>query len=372
MPRWVYGLAGSLFITGIVMLVALESTSEQVAEIPATLETEPVPSTIDDSADDPAVWLHPQNPSLSAIIGTDKDSGLVVYDLSGELLQFLPDGKMNNVDIRYNFSLGGQRVALVTAGNRFDNSIGIYRVNVATRRLEPVAARKIVTCSAYGSCMYRSLKTGKYYYLVNSKPRGLVEQWELFDNGAGKVDARKVRTFEVGSSTEGCVADDELGYLYIGLQEEGIRKYGAEPNDDAAYTIVDRTGPDGHLSTQVEGLALYYAANGKGYLIASSQGSDEFVIYRREGNNEYVGTFTIVAGNGVDEVTHTDGIDVVNYNLGPSFPTGIFIAQDHENEGGGQNFKLVSWTSIANTMGLISVPNSYNAPASTTGLCAKK
>ncbi|MDP9984082.1 myo-inositol-hexaphosphate 3-phosphohydrolase [Pseudarthrobacter oxydans] len=42
---------------------------------------------------------------------------------------------------------------------------------------------------------------------------GSVEQFELVDDGAGKVDAVPVRTLPVSSITESCVADDELGHL---------------------------------------------------------------------------------------------------------------------------------------------------------------
>ena len=47
---------------------------------------------------------------------------------------------MNNVDLRAGFPLGGQAMALVAASNR-NNTIALYRVNAATRRLENVAAR---------------------------------------------------------------------------------------------------------------------------------------------------------------------------------------------------------------------------------------
>jgi 3-phytase len=111
---------------------------------------------------------------------------------------------------------------------------------------------------------------------------------------------------------------------------------------------VDATGPAGHLTADVEGLTLYYASDGSGYLIASSQGSSQFVIYRRTGDNAYVLTFEITAGNGIDRVSTTDGIDVINVNLGPAFPAGVFVVQDDKNDGGLQNFKLVPWPTIAN------------------------
>ena len=61
-----------------------------------------------------------------------------------------------------------------------------------------------------------------------------------------------------------------------------------------------------------------------------------------------MGSFKIVAGNGIDEVTGEDGIDVTNFPLGPGFPKGVFISQDHANPGLNQNNKLVPWQSIAN------------------------
>ena len=328
------------------------SKSGAVLEVSATVETHPMPHPAD-AADDPAIWVHPTRPGESTIIGTDKAGGLAVYDLTGAQIQYLPDGKMNNVDIRPEFPLGGERVALVTAGNRTDNSLAVYRVDQGTRRLENVAARKITTLPVYGSCMYRSPATGKFYYFVNSK-EGEIEQWELFEGGGGKVDARKVRGFKVGSQTEGCVADDESGHLYIGEENVGIWKYGAEPHSGTSRTQVDKTGPGGHLVSNVEGLAIAYEGKGAGYLVASSQGNHTYVIYRRGRGNQYVKTFKIVPGNGVDGTSDTDGIDVTTANLGPAFQHGVFIAQDGQNDGGNQNFKLVPWQLI--TGGQVKAP----------------
>ena len=315
-------------------------------EITATIETAPVPST-GDAADDPAIWIHPTDPSQSTIIGTDKKGGLAVYDLSGKQIQYVPDGFMNSVDLRYNFPVGGRPVALVTATERKQDRIAVYQVNPVTRLLEDVAARAIdLNISAYGLCMYHSPISGKYYVFANSE-QGEVEQWELFDDGSGKVDGKKVRAFDVGSQTEGCVADDEFAQLYVGEQSVGIWRYGAEPEAGTDRTPVDLIRPGGPLTEEVEGLAIYYASDGTGYLIASSQGSDEFVVYQREGKNRYVMTFAIGKGGGIDRVSETDGIDVTNFNLGPSFPQGMFVAQDGKNDDGNQNFKLVSWPVIA-------------------------
>jgi 3-phytase len=320
--------------------VAVAGSLESVT---ATVETEPVPHG-GDAADDPAIWIHPTDPAQSTIIGTDKMGGLAVYDLSGKQIQYLPDGRMDNVDLRDGFKLGGQTVTIVTASNRKDNSIAIYKVNPQTRMLENVAARTVKHgIAAYGMCMYRSAKTGKIYYFGNSKT-GDVEQWELFENG-GKVDAKKVRSLKLGSTVEGCVADDELGHFYISEEAVGIWKFGAEPDAGDQRAQVSKVG-DGHLFADVEGLTIAYGKDGAGYLIVSSQGNHSYVVYKREGNNEFVKKFRVASGDGVDGAEETDGIDVTTANLGPAFPNGVFVAQDGFNDKGNQNFKLVPLQSI--------------------------
>jgi 3-phytase len=314
------------------------AASGAMETVNATVETDPVPHG-GDAADDPAIWIHPSDPSKSTIIGTDKQGGIAVYDLSGKQIQYLPAGLLDNVDLRDGFELGGQQVSIVTASNRKDNTIAIYKINPQSRMLENAAARAIKhTASAYGMCMYRSAKTGKIYYFGTSKS-GSVEQWELFDQG-GKVDAKKVRSLKLGSTVEGCVADDELGHFYVAEEAIGIWKFGAEPDAGDKGALVDKVG-SGHLVADVEGLAIAYGKNGEGYLMVSSQGNHSYVVYKREGNNEFVKKFRITNGGGIDGAEETDGIDVTTANLGPSFPHGVFIVQDGFNDKGNQNFKLV-------------------------------
>jgi 3-phytase len=310
--------------------------------VPAA-ETEPMPHS-GDSADDPAIWVHPIDPARSTIIGTDKRGGLAVYDLEGTQLRYLPDGEMNNVDLRRGFPLSGQRVGLVVAGDRAGDNLAIYRVDAQTRQLQDVAARRMATTGPYELCMFHSRETDTFYVFVNNK-EGVVEQSDLFDNGHGQVDARVVRTFAVGEKTEGCVADDGLGRLYIGAEDHGIWRYGAAPDDGVGRVRVDVTGLGGHLTAQVEGLTIVYGAGRDGYLIASSQGNNTYVVYRRD-DNAYVATFAIVAGYGIDGVADTDGIDAVAVDLGPGFPEGVFVAQDGENDGNNHNFKLIPLQAI--------------------------
>lgn len=322
---------------------------DTVHSVTAIMETTPVPSGAD-AADDPCIWIHPTDPSLSTIIGTHKQdgAGLIVYDLEGNEISIVNDGHMNNVDLRYNFPLGGESVTLVTSGNRSLNTISIYKIDPLTRNLISVSARNIpleLNDEVYGSCMYFDSNTNKFYAFLNDKT-GKIVQWELFDNGNGLVDGKLVRTLRVDTQPEGCVADDIHGILYVGEENQALWKFAAEADAQITKTLVDSVG--NHFVPDIEGLTIYYADRNTGYLIVSSQGNNTYVIYTRDGNNNYVGTFQIVDGETIDGVQGTDGIDVTNFGLDSAFPNGVFVVQDGSNPGDTQNYKCVPWDSIAN------------------------
>ena len=103
----------------------------------------------------------------------------------------------------------------------------------------------------------------------------------------------------------------------MGEQKRGIWKFGAEPDDPTTGTLIARIGQYGMVA-DVEGLTIYCAAGGEGYLIASSQGNSTFKVFNRKPPHEYITTFTV---EGAEE---TDGFDVTSVNLGPDFPEGLF------------------------------------------------
>ncbi len=322
--------------------------------VTATIETDPVVAFLDeDAADDPAIWFNRENPAKSLVIGTNKKGGINVYDLSGKELFYYPVGLVNNVDLRYDFTLtDGQKIDIVVATNRSDNSIEIHRIDPQTGALMNLAARKIISevGEVYGVALYKSASTGKYYVFVGGK-MGETEQYELLASENNTVDANLLRSFNFSSQSEGMVADDELGYLYIAEEDCCIWKIDAEPTksfNPIKLAQSDSTNPK--LSFDLEGLAIYYAKNKKGYLIASSQGNYSYAIFEREKDNQYLGSFSIASGI-IDGVEETDGLDVTNLNLGPQFSQGLFVVQDGYNYKGdslkNQNFKLIPWEQIA-------------------------
>ncbi|MDA0680996.1 MAG: phytase [Proteobacteria bacterium] len=332
-----------------------EEKSHSIAIVSPSGQTDPV-TTFGDAADDPAIWVHPDDPSLSVIIGTQKKLGINVYDLSGRQLQSLADGRINNADIRYGFMLGGESVDIVTGSNRTNQSISIWKVDPVTRTLVEIADGIIATGMGdpYGQCMYKSPTTGYFYVYINDTD-GVVKQWQLVDAGNGKVGVTLVREFSVGSQTEGCTADDELGHLYVGEENNALWKYSAEPDGGDERIMVDDV-ESGNLTADVEGVSIYYGPEGTGYIIASNQGADNYLVYERQGDNRFLGHFHVVADEvtGIDGASETDGLDVTSANLGPQFPHGVLIVQDGRNitPVDKQNYKIVPWERVAEALGL--------------------
>ncbi|MGH1385516.1 phytase [Kordia sp.] len=334
-------------------VVTQKKTQENtIKPVYATMETAQVSST-DDAADDSCIWIHPTNVMESKIIGTNKQEGLVVYDLSGKQIFQYPVGRVNNVDIREGFVLQKDTVAIVTASNRTSNTITVHKVNPLDGSLEDVALKPLQSKLAeiYGLGMYKSAKTDKMYVIANGKD-GNVEQWELFET-AGKVAGKIVRTFAVGNQTEGIVADDYHGNLYIGEEEKALWKYDAEPDASTVRKAIATVG-DTNMKADFEGVTLYDKGEGIGYIILSSQGNNSYAVFDRI-TNAYIGSFNIADGAEIDGTYDTDGIDVTSVAF-TKYPKGFFIAQDGANTKGkdslNQNFKLVDWKSIETALEL--------------------
>ncbi|QDV17307.1 3-phytase precursor [Gimesia panareensis] len=292
--------------------------------------------------DDMCVWVHPEDPALSVIVTADKAAGqLFVYDLTGRQLHSVKAEKPGNIDLRAEFPLGGEQVPLVVCNQREGElKLLAFCLDPQTRNLVRVDNGQILTKSNYGGTLYHSSKTGKFYFFSTTKDDG-VEQFELFDDGTGKVAGKKVRQWPVGQS-EGAVADDEAGVVYIGEEEGGVWKVAAEPDRSDKRELIIKIGEHG-LKGDVEGLALYSPPEGKSYLILSDQGRSRFMVFDRGADYRYVGAFAVKGA------TDTDGIEALPVKLGAEFPKGLFACH---TDRGSRNTIVVSWKKIAEALQL--------------------
>ena len=305
-------------------------------EVNADVETEPVFAG-DDAADDMCVLENFNNPESSLIISSDKKYGIIVYDLEGNKLYDYEVGRINNVDIIQSKFI--QDKYLVAGTNRTYNSIDLYIFN-SNGELEKNIVREVVPSlkDIYGITFYDD-KYNTYVFVSDKK--GNVEQWS-FNNDESNPEIKFERKLKFSSLVEGLVADESKGKIYIGQERKGIWELNAFPSLDSQKKLIFKKSKN--FKPDFEGLALRDDGNGEGYLIASVQGSNGYLIIDRKSLLAKI-FFRIIDGDKIDGTTETDGIDVSSIKTS-KFPNGFFIAQDDDNDGLNQNFKLVDWNKI--------------------------
>jgi myo-inositol-hexaphosphate 3-phosphohydrolase len=309
-------------------------------DVPSTLETVPTGVT-GDTADDPAIWVNPEDPAASLVITNEKKVGrLTVYDLAGQVVQRIttPSGFYGNVDVR------GSIVAAANSG------IHLWRVTTTVAGPRLVYSRETTgntTTAGEGLCMYDPGRPGldDGLFVVNiHRPNFRVRMHPLTDtDGDGLlVVAKQVRDFYLGSEGEGCEIDDATGALYLSEEDVGIWRYDLTAPTGLIPPRVRFATVGSLLSPDVEGLAL-----AGGVLYASAQNvaapRRNWVTRFDAATGTYLGSFRISDSTGSDDCDQTDGLDAYDGYLGDAFPNGLFVCQDGFNEAPGtsgtQNFK---------------------------------
>jgi 3-phytase len=141
-----------------------------------------------------------------------------------------------------------------------------------------------------------------------------------------------------------------------------VREFGQEytrefdEEEEQFVCEIDESSPSAgsdYLAADAEGLTIYpLPGAGRGYLLASSQGSSTFVVYDLASLRK-LRTFTI--GEGVtDGVDDCDGAMVVGLPLG-AFTQGLLVTHDGDDEPGDDatNFKFTRWDDVADALGLV-------------------
>ena len=320
-----------------------QRSQPSVPFVQARIETTPVESK-GDAADDPAIWVNKSQPENSLVLGTNKQAGLEVYRLSGERIQNLTVGRVNNVDLRQGFTLQGYEMDIAAASHRDHRSISLFSMNPVDGHTR--YQTEIITSldDVYGLCMYAATDRSMHVFINDQD--GRYEQYEISDSTAG-WNGKKVREFSVASQPEGCVADDAQGVLFLGEENKAIWRISADKNGGNNPELVKELSDV--LVADIEGMGLYHTENSS-YLVVSSQGNNSYVIYNTEPPYELIGHFRIGMNSkaNIDGASETDGLEVTSLPLGKNFPKGLLVVQDGRNvlPSEKQNFKLVSWEDV--------------------------
>jgi len=317
--------------------------------VTASGETAPVGTANTDAADDPAIWRNAANPAASLIVGTDKKAGVYVYGLDGARRDFIDAGRVNNVDLKDGVTINGAPGILVVASDRNDLAnakLALFRLDPATAKLAALGKVDGGPGEAYGICLGRD-DAGVSAFIVLKD--GTVNQ-VLIDASGAAPTGRIVRTMKLGTQSEGCAVDDRTHRLYVAEEDVGLWRFDALAS--GATTPVKIASADGkQIVADAEGVAIAPVGATGGYVIVSSQGDNAYSVYTLA-DERYVGRFRIVDGPKIGGSEETDGIELMLGDFGPTYPEGLFIAQDGHNAAAAQNFKLVSWKAIREALKL--------------------
>ncbi|MCE8004653.1 phytase [Billgrantia ethanolica] len=318
------------------------AAAQSLVIISAVGETVPVESS-GDAADDPAIWYNAQAPERSLILGTDKKRGLEVYDLTGARVQSLPVGRLNNVDLRQDVLLDGRRRDIAVATHRDTDSLAVFEIDASG---EVGLIGKVATdlSEIYGVCLYRHGE--ELHVFTNGKDGSYLQHRLYIVQEAPQVEL--LRSFQLDSQPEGCVADDQRSLLFVGEEAFGVWVMQAAPDATTGRELViEATSP---LKPDIEGLALY----GDQYLIVSSQGNHRFAVLDASPPYRLRGMFRIDEDGerGIGSVRDTDGIEVSAFSFGERFPLGLMVVQSGRNVSMNQNFKYLDWTRVAEALEL--------------------
>ncbi|MBL0882087.1 MAG: phytase [Chitinophagaceae bacterium] len=315
-----------------------------------------VTDTVFDDTDDPAIWIDRNNPANSFIIGTDKhkdNGGLYVFNLQGKIIHeksILGLKRMNNVDVAYDLLLNGKPTDIVVATERDKNSVRIFSMP-DMKALDNGGIEvftKDTLRSPMGIALYTRPSDKSIFVIVGRKNGpldGYLEQYQLLDNGEGKLKMELVRTFGKFSGKkeiESIAVDNELGYVYYSDEQFGIRKYYADPKKGNQELAIFGKGE--YLEDN-EGISIYKFDDGTGYILVSNQSANKFNIYPREGAKENPHQHHLISSIPLS-TNQSDGSDVTSFSL-PGFQGGLFVAMSTD-----KTFQYYQWSNIAKRAGL--------------------
>jgi 3-phytase len=322
-------------------------------------------------------------------------------------------GRFNNVDLYYDVELDGTPTDVAVVTDRGRDHLRFYAIDpdgaLEDEPLTDVTSPDVPfvfstdqtqvneQTTAYGLATWKT-GAGNLFAFVSQRSRTDIAKLRVFED-AGMLTYELVnretypKTFTLpnGSSWspceepgdlpqfEGMVVDSRREFLYAGQEDVGIWRIPVGFGDDAVTrsVLIDRvkdygvgqfwdvvtedcfvSGEDlgyggNFLEEDVEGLTIYYGRANRGYVLASSQGNDTFVAYKRSQNNPFVTRFRVgPEGGNPDGAQESDGAMAMNVNLGPGFREGLFVTQDgsaspEDEEREPTNFKFVRWDRIA-------------------------
>ncbi len=332
--------------------LATANTTTDTLSTPEVIQPRVVSQPVIHDTDDPAIWINPNDEMQSLIIGTDKDidGALFVWNLDGEIVDTTAMlQRPNNVDVGYGLMINGVKTDIAVTGERFTHNLRVFSLP----EMKPIDGGGIPVFEGETGEEFRDLMgiavwqnpNGDVHVIMGRKtgPTDGTYLWQYKLSGKkdGTVGAELVRKFGQFSGTkeiEGITVDNAFGYIYYNDEQEGMRKYHADPekgNEELAFFA-----KEGYLDDN-EGVTIYELTDTTGYIIVSDQARNAFRIYAREGsggnphNHPEIGVFYTATNN-------CDGVQIVTNSFGGKYPGGLMVAMSDN-----KTFQFYSWDDLA-------------------------
>ncbi len=331
---------------------AANTRTEKDSVITTALKPAVITDTVEFDTDDPAIWINPEDPAQSLIIGTDKETGggLYVFNLQGKIVNKVTGlNRPNNVDIALGLNLEGKPTDVAVTTERKANRIRIY--SIPGMKAVDGGGIEVFQGEAnrdpMGIACYKRSPDGTIFVIVGRKSgpqEGYLWQYKLVAKN-GKADLELVRKFGKYSGKkeiESIAVDNELGFVYYSDEQVGIRKYYADPekgNEELALF------GQGEFKEDNEGISIYRLDAATGYILVSNQADTSFNIYAREGTSQQPHQHTLLAKVPVSAL-ESDGSEMTSVSL-PGFEGGLFVAMSTD-----KTFHYYRWKDIAERAGL--------------------
>lgn len=283
-------------------------------------------------SDDPAIWIHPEDPAQSLVLGTDKDAdgALYVFGLDGRIQSSKVVrglARPNNVDIARGVLLGGRLVDVVLVAERFAHRLRAYRLP----DLAPIDGGGIPVFvgerarDVMGVAAYLRASDGAAFAIVSRSDRfapkdGYLHQYRLVDDGTGTLRGVLSRAFGQWSGRkeiEALSVDGIAGYVFASDETFGIRQYLADPGAEDADDEIAQFGLTG-FARDHEGSAVMHRPGKSSLLFVSDQQAGALRVFSLEKTPRLIGRVRYAA-------IETDGIDLTPQSL-PGFPGGLLVA----------------------------------------------
>lgn len=330
-------------ISAIALALGLSACSQLAPVAENAVKPVVVTDAVTHDTDDPAIWINRADTMQSLVLGTDKDSdgALYAFDLNGKIVRkSVKLQRPNNVDIAYGLPLAGQPADIAVVTERETKKVRIFRLP----GLEPIDNGGIPVFSGeqqadpMGIALYTRPADSAIFMIVGRKDGpvdGYLWQYRLQDDGKGQVKAELVRKFGKYSGKkeiEAIAVDNAPGYVYCSDETVGVRKYFADParKDDRELGLFGQQG----FKSDHEGISIYPTGDSTGYVLVSNQQANSFRVFRREGDNAFVGEVPV-------STIESDGSEITPVTFGGKFPGGLFVAMSN-----GKVFHFYAWEDL--------------------------